>query len=75
MILNEETVASKRKLKHLFYLLDLTIKRFEFLKESKSQEKKETKSAELKKQAKLPLFESFLKDISFQTIKECFIQA
>jgi hypothetical protein len=74
MVLNEESVSQKNKLKHLHYLLDLTVKRFEFIKESNSQEKKQPKTIELKKQNLRPLFESFLTNISFQTIKECFIE-
>lgn len=74
MVLQEEMVSEKSKLKHLLYLLDLTIKRFEFIKEANSQETKQSKAIEPKKQDVLPLFESFLTNISFQTIKECFIQ-
>jgi hypothetical protein len=74
MVLNEESVSEKGKLKHLFYLLDLTIKRFEFIKESNLQERKQSKTIESKKQDVLPLFENFLTNISFQTIKECFIE-
>jgi hypothetical protein len=74
MILNEEIITIKSKLKHLFYLLDLTSKRLAFVKESNSQEKKHSKTTELKKQDALPLFENFLTNISFQTIIECFIE-
>ncbi len=74
MVLNEEITSGKSKLTHLFYLLDLTIKRFEFIKESNLQDRKPTKAIDSKKQDSLPLFESFLTNISFQTIKECFIE-
>ena len=73
LILNEVMITQKGNLNHLFYLLDLVVKRFEFIKESSSQEKKQTKTIEPKKQDGLPLFESFLNNISFQTMKECFV--
>ncbi len=74
MVLHEEILSEKSKLKNLVYLLDLTIKRFEFIKESKSQLPKQSKAIEPKKQSELPLFESYLTNISFQTMKECFIE-
>ena len=74
LVLNETMFAKRSNLKNLFYLLDLITKRLEFIKESKSQEKKQTKIIEPKKQDDHPLFESFLTNISFQTIKECFIK-
>lgn len=74
MVLHEEIISEKSKLKNLAYLLDITIKRFEFIKESNSQQLKQSKAIEAKKQSDLPLFESFLTNISFQTMKECFIE-
>lgn len=74
MVLYEEGITKKEILKHLYYLLDLTAKRFEFIKESSPQEMKQTKVVEPKKQDEFPLFESFLTNISFQTMKECFIE-
>ncbi len=74
MVLHEGIISEKSKLKNLAYLLDITIKRFEFIKESNSQQLKQSKAIEPKKQDGLPLFESFLTNISFQTIKECFIE-
>jgi len=74
MVLHEGIISEKSKLKNLTYLLDITIKRFEFIKESHLQEPKQSKEIEPKKQSELPLFESFLTNISFQTMKECFIE-
>lgn len=74
LVLNEAMITKKNHLKHLFYLLEIITKRFEFIKESSSQEKKQTKTVEPKKQDGLLLFESFLTNISFQTMKECFIE-
>lgn len=74
MVLNERTITQKGNLNHLFYLLDLVTKRFEFIKDSTPPEKQKTKTIEPKKQNELPLFESFLTNISFQTMKECFIE-
>ncbi len=74
LVLNEGMITQKERLNHLFYLLEIITKRFEFIKESSSQEKKQIKTIEPKKQDGLPLFESFLTNISFQTMKECFIE-
>lgn len=74
MVLHEGIISEKSKLKNLAYLLDITIKRFEFIKESNSQQLKQSKAIEPKKQSDLPLFESFLTNISFQTMKECFVE-
>lgn len=74
MVLHEEIISEKSKLKNLVYLLDITIKRFEFIKELNPQQLKQLKAIEPKKQSELPLFESFLINISFQTMQECFIE-
>lgn len=74
LVFNEVMITQKGNLNHLFYLLELVAKRFEFHKESNSQVKKPIKFIEQKKQNSLPLFESFLINISFQTMKECFIE-
>ena len=74
MVLHEGIISEKSKLKNLAYLLDITIKRFEFIKESYLQQPKQSKKIEPKKQSELPLFGSFLTNISFQTMKECFIE-
>lgn len=74
LVLNEGMITKKERLNHLFYLLEIISKRYEFIKESSSQEKKQIKTIEPKKQDGLPLFESFLTNISFQTMKECFIE-
>jgi hypothetical protein len=74
MVLHEEILSEKSKLKNLAYLLDLTIKRFEFIKESNLQKPNQPKAIEPKKYSELPLFESFLTNISFQTLQERFIE-
>lgn len=74
LVLNEAMITKKNHLKHLFSLLDLIARRFEFINESNPQEKKQVKIIEPKKLDGLPLFESFLSNISFQTMKECFIE-
>jgi hypothetical protein len=74
MVLNERIITQKGNLTHLSNLLYLLIKRLEFIKESNPQENKQTKIILPKKHEELPLFESFLTHISFQTMITCFIE-
>jgi hypothetical protein len=74
MVLNERIITQKGNLKHLSNLQCLLIKRLEFIKESNPQGIQQTKIILSKKHEELPLFESFLTNISFQTMIACFIE-
>ena len=74
MVLNERIITQKGNLTHLSNLLYLLIKRLEFIKESNPQGIQQTKIILPKKHEELPLFESFLTNISFQTMIACFIE-
>ncbi len=74
MVLNERIITQKGNLTHLSNLQCLLIKRLEFIKESNPQGIQQTKIILSKKHEELPLFESFLTNISFQTMIACFIE-